>query len=195
MLFNFVLSLHIFVVLCAIGLAGALHAAEILMRRASSVAELRVLAKPGKFGPAFGVIVLALFGLGSWLVSLSPSDEKFHMKDPFIWTAIVVLVFLFVTGPAVNGRHHTKLDKAIEAAPEGPISGELRTLALDPTAAIFGYVNTMIAIAVVFNMANKPSTAISIIVILGGAVVGTALGWLTSRPVAATAAVGAPAAD
>src|SRR5947207_15880425 len=115
MLFDFVLSLHIAVVLFAFALAGAIHAAEIMMRSAGSVAEMRNLVKPGKFGPAFGGVVLLLFGFGSWLIHLSPSEDKFHFKDPFIWTAIVVLAILFITGPLILGQHHSKLDKAVEA--------------------------------------------------------------------------------
>jgi hypothetical protein len=193
MLYDFVLSLQVFVVICAFVLASAIHTCELLMRRATTVAELRTLAKPGKFGPVFGVIVLLLFGLGSWLVHLSPGDEKFHYKDPFIWTSIVVLAFLFVTGPTVLGRHQRHLEKAIEATPEGPIPDELRTTALSPLGMYVGNISTLIALGVVFNMANKPGTAVCLIVIGGGVLVGALFGWLMTRPVHSTLAAPAKA--
>src|ERR1041385_7252093 len=131
---DFVLFLHILVVLCAFALASAIHTAEILMRRAGSIAELRRLSKPGRLGPAFGVIVLLLFGLGSWLIHLDKKTEDFKYSDAFVWTAIVVLVFLFATGPTILGRHQKRLERALETAGDGPVTAELRAIALNPFA-------------------------------------------------------------
>lgn len=177
-----VLFLHILVVLCAFALASALHTAEILMRRAGTIAELRRLAKPGKLGPAFGVIVLLLFGLGSWLVHLDKSSDHFAYSDPFVWTAIVVLVFLFVTGPTILARHHKRLERALDAAPDGPVTAELRALALDPLAVMVGTISTGVALGVVFNMATKPNAAAAIAAILLAGATAAGLGYLICRP-------------
>ena len=186
-LYDVVLFLHIFVVICAIGLASAIHGCELLMRRATTVAELRTLSKPGDFGPAFGVIVLLLFGLGSWLVHLSPAQDKFRFGDAFIWTAIVVLAYLLVSGPAVLGRHHSKLRAALDALPDGPIPTGVRELALDRFTVTVGLVSTFLAVGVVFDMATKPTLATCLVVLAVALAVGVALGALATRPVGARA--------
>ena len=186
-LYDVVLFLHIFVVICAIGLASAIHGCELLMRRATTVAEMRTLAKPGDFGPAFAVIVLLLFGLGSWLVHLSPSADKFRFGDPFIWTAIVVLGFLFASGPSVLARHHSKLRAALDGLPDGPLPPEVRELGLDRFAVTMGFVNTFLAVGVVFDMATKPAIATCLVVLAVAVGVGVALGALATRPVGARA--------
>ena len=183
--YDVVLFLHIFVVICAIGLASAIHGCELLMRRATTVAEMRTLAKPGDFGPAFAVIVLLLFGLGSWLVHLSPTEDKFKFGNPFIWTAIVVLVYLFASGPSVLARHHGRLRAALDALPEGPLPPEVRELGLDRFAVTVGFTNTFLAVGVVFNMATKPSVATCVVVLAVALAVGVALGRLATRPVGA----------
>lgn len=193
---DFVLFLHIFVVLCAFALASAIHTAEILMRRAGTIAELRRLSKPGRLGPAFGVIVLLLFGLGAWLMHLDKKTEGFKYSNAFVWTAIVVLVFLFLTGPTILGRHQKHLEQALEAAVDGPVPVELRALALNPTTLILGNVNTALALGVVFNMATKPGTGGCIAAIVVAGALGAVAGYLVSRPTAVpTAAPSAAPAE
>lgn len=187
-LVDVVLFLHVLVAICAFALAAVLHSSSLLMRRASTVAEIRTLAKPGRFGPAFGAIVVLLFGLGSWLMHLSSAPDKFHFGDAWVWTAIVALVVLFADGPTVLDRHHKKLVAAAQAAEDGPVPAELRALALDRVAEMVSYGSTLLALGVVSNMINKPGVAGSISTLVVATAIGLALGIVTSRPVAVLAA-------
>jgi hypothetical protein len=186
--FSFVLFLHITIVISAFVLAGAMHVCEILMRRAQTVAEVRVLARVGKAGPFFAVFVILLIGSGMSLVSLSKHADKFRVADPFAWTALVALAVLFVTGPAIMAPHHRRLTAAINSAAEGPASADLRALALNRTVVTVGFLNTFLALGVVFNMANKPSAggAIAALVLFAaaGAAIGFAMSAAPSRPTA-----------
>jgi hypothetical protein len=186
-LVNVVLFLHIAVAIGAFALASLLHGCDLLMRRANTVAELRTLAKPGRLGPAFGVFVLLLLGLGSWLVHLSKGTDNFGFGTPFVWTAIVALGYLFIGGPAVLDPLHKKLIKAADAAGDGPVTPELRAIALNRVRLAVSYSDTFLALAVVFNMATKPGTAGCIVVLVVGLVVGLGLGSLNASPVKAAA--------
>ena len=121
---------HIAVLLFAFGLSGVLHGSEWLMARASTVAELRSMARPQKLGPLFAPIIVALLAFGFALIGMSKDPDKFEFSDPFAWTATVVLVFLFLDGPLLLGRHATAMGKAIASAPDGPVTPELRAMTL-----------------------------------------------------------------
>jgi hypothetical protein len=181
-LFDVVLFAHVAVVLCAIALAGAIHVSEWLEPRATTVSELRVVTRPQTWGVLFAPIVALLLVLGMWLVHLSDKqDETFHLKDGWVWTAIVVLAWLFATGAGIEGRHATHLAKELAAAPDGPVPAEIKALAGSPVPWVLGHANTFMAVAVVSNMVNKPGAPIAVLVIVVGTVIGGVLGLLGSR--------------
>lgn len=184
-LFDFVLFLHVAVVLAAFTLAGAIHGCDWLMRRAQTVGQLRMLAMPAKLGPVFGGIVLALLVLGMTLLSLSDKPDKFTMSDPFVWTALIALAVLFGTGPTILAQHTKRLDSALEQTADGPIPAELRVLALNPLAMRVGHLNTFLAAGVVFNMVTKPNAVACLAVLVAASALGVGMGTLAARPVAA----------
>ncbi len=193
-LYNIVLFAHVFALLAAIALAGSTHGCELLMRRAQTAAQLRMLALPGKLGPVFAVLVLLLVGLGSWLTALSKDPDKFEMGDPFIWTALVGAVLLFLSGPIIHAPHAKHLKQALEASADGPVTAELRATALARPGVVTGWWNTFLAIGIAFNMVTKPETAGCILALLAASVVGAGLGFWVSRPLAGTPIVDHPAA-
>lgn len=181
-LYDVVLFLHIAVVLCAIGLAGALHASEWLVPGATTVAELRAISRPNRWGVLFAPIVATLLVLGMWLVSLSKDQgHEYSLSDGWVWTAVIVLAVLFVDGGAVMGRHAQHLGTELATASDGPVTPELTTLATHPVPWVVGHANTFMAVAVVSNMVNKPGALVSVVVVVVGAVSGGALGLVGSR--------------
>lgn len=181
MLYNFVLFLHLFVVLCAFVLIGLLTAVRGLMRGTQTVAELRRFAKLGKLNGLFGPIVLLLFGLGAWLVALSKAPNRFHFSDPFVYTAIATLVLLMAIGLGVEMPHQKRFEAALAAAPEGPVDSALRALALSNTVALASGVSNFLVLGVVFNMVNKPSALGSIGALLIAAAIGAATAAIQAR--------------
>lgn len=193
-LYNVVLFAHVLVLLAAIALAGSIHGSELLMRRAQTAAQLRILALPGKLGPLFAVLVLLLVGLGSWLTALSKDPDKFEMGDSFIWTALVGAVLLFLSGPIIHAPHAKHLKQALDASAEGPATTELRATALARPGVVTGWWNTFLAIGIAFNMVSKPETAGCIVALIAASAVGVALGFWVSRPFAGAPIVDHPAA-
>jgi hypothetical protein len=189
--FDVVLFCHIAVVLSAFALAGVLHGSEWLMGRAKTVAELKVVSRPQKLGPLFAVILIALVGLGFTLLHLSKdTDHQLKFSDPFAWTALVVAVLLFLDGPLVLGRHANELAKALETAPDGPVTPELRAMTLSKTFWYTAHLNTFAVVGVVLNMATKPSLVACVVDIVAGAGIGALLAMFgLSRAAASYAAV------
>ncbi len=187
--YDVVLFCHVAVLLIAFGLSGMLHGSEWLMARASTVAELRATARPQKLGPLFAPIIVALLGLGFALIGMSKEPEKFQFSDPFAWTATVVLVLLFLDGPLILGRHATAMRKALAAAPDGPVTPELRAMTLDRTIWAVATINTFAVLGVVLNMATKPSLVVCVVNIVVGAAIGAVIGLFgLSRAAAAVPA-------
>lgn len=185
-LFSVVLFLHISVVLFAISLAAILHVSEWQASRASTVAELRVLTRPNKYGILFAPAVVLLLLLGLWLVHLKKSE--FSVGDGWAWTAIVALVILFAGGPAVMAKHAKALDTLVAATPDGPVTAELRALVMHRPAWVAGNGMTGLALGVVFNMTNKPDAAGAIAVLVIATAIGVAVGLVGSRTRAAVTA-------
>lgn len=175
--YDVVLYVHIAVLLSAFALGGVLHGSEWLMVRSATVGELRVTARPQRLGPLFAPVILALMGSGFWLLHLSRGADGFRFRDPFVWTAAIVLAVLFLDGPLVLGRHETVLRRQLAGAPDGPVTAELRATATNRTAWTVSYANTFTVLGVVLNMTTKPRLLWCVVDILAGA----ALGALVAR--------------
>lgn len=181
-LYDVVKFAHIAVLLAAIALAGILHATHWLMPRAKTVAELRVLARPQKWGVGFAPIIVLLLGLGAWLVHLSDDRAAtYTYSDGWVWTAIVALAILFAGGVGVEGPHAEALNKAVDATPDGPITPELRAEVAKPLSWVLSHAMTFLAVSVACNMVNKPGAPVAILVLVVGTAIGGLIGLIGSR--------------
>jgi hypothetical protein len=182
-LYDVVLFLHIATLLAAIGLGTTLHHAEWSTRRATTVSELRTTTKVYRRGNLFPILIILLFGEGAWLLHLSKKqDETFHFGDAWVWTAIVALAILMVTGGAILGRQTSKYAQLLTATPDGPITPELRGATFTSTTWATSHLNTFLAVAVVFNMVTKPSSdAAAVAVLIVGMAVGAVIGLSGAR--------------
>ncbi len=182
-LYNVALFLHIATLLGAIGLGTTLHHAEWSTRRATTVGELRTITGVYRRGIFFPFLILLLFGTGSWLLHLSKKQsDTFHFGDSWVWTAVVALAILMVTGGAIVGRHASRYAKLLAATPDGPMTPEVRAATFETTTWATSHLNTALAIAVVFNMTTKPSDdAGAIVVLVIGIVVGSLAGFAGAR--------------
>ncbi len=182
-LYAVALFLHILTLLAAIGLGSTIHHAEWSTRQATTVGQLRTITGVYRRGNLFPILIILLFAGGAWLLHLSKKQsETFHFNDPWVWTAIVALVILMVSGGAILGRHAVSYAKLLEATPDGPITPEVRAATFTAGVWASSHMNTALAIAVVFNMVTKPTDVASAIVVLAiGFVVGTLIGLAGAR--------------
>jgi hypothetical protein len=182
-LYDVVLFLHILTLLAGIGLGSTLHHAEWATRTATTVGELRTTTAVYRRGNLFPIVIILLFAEGAWLLHLSKKqDETFHWGTGWVWTAIAALVILMISGGAVLGPNATRYLKLLAAAPDGPITPEVRAATFRPFLWATSHTNTALAVAVAFNMVTKPSgTATPIVVLVVGILVGTLVGLAGAR--------------
>jgi hypothetical protein len=174
------LFLHILTLLAAIGLGSILHAAEWQARSATTTGELRTLSRPYAWAKLFPLLILLLFGTGAWLVHLD--QPAYDWDSPWVWTAIVSLVVLLVSGGAILSRHAKHYGAMLAQAPDGPITPELRAAAFDRTAWATSHMNTALAVSVVLNMVNKPDdAATAVITNVAGFAIGVGIGLVGAR--------------
>ena len=189
--FDVILFVHIAVLLLAMALTGLMLGSVWLAARAATVAELRMTARPQRLGPLYALAILALLGTGFSLLNMSKAPDKFDFGDPFVWTSAVVLLFLFLNGSLILGRHESALRKALAVTPIGPVTPELRAMTIDPSLWFIEYINTFTVFGVVLNMATKPSLVWCVVHILAGAAIGAVIAWfgLTRAKTAVLSAV------
>jgi hypothetical protein len=181
-LYDVVKFAHIATLLAAIGLAGYLHATEWHFRGATSLAELRLLFAPQKWGVLFAPIVGLLLLEGMWLLQLSEDEAvSFEFTEGWVWTAVVALVILFGAGAGIEGPHGERTGKALAALGDGPVTPEARALVASKVGWLVGHGSTGLAVAVACNMVNKPGTPVAILVLVVGSAIGAAIGLMGSR--------------
>ena len=186
-LFDVVLFLHIAALLGAIANAGIIHHAEWSSRRATTVSELRLWAGVvRRFGPLFPIFIALLLVLGAWLVHLS--KREFHFDDGWVITAVGALVVLGGVGGGVLDPAAKKVVAQLAAAPDGPVTPELRTLVSNPVTWTLGHMSTGLALGVAFSMTTKPDVGGALACLAVGAGVGALIGNLGSRRAVAASA-------
>lgn len=187
-LVDVVLFLHILALLLAFGIGTTLHAGEWQSRKATTVGELRAASRMGhRLAPLFPLLLVALLGLGAWLVHLN--DPEFSYEDGWISTAIVAVIVLLGIGGGLLAPRAKRMDDALDAAAPGdPLTEQLRAEVADPVVWVGGHVNTFLALAVVFNMATKPDTVGAVVVLVVGVALGGLIGLLGARSAAAPVA-------
>lgn len=174
---DIVLFLHIAVVLLAFGISSVLHTAEWTMANSSSVAELRTLRRtPQRLEPLFPLLIVALFGLGAWLLHLD--SQAFHWRDGWIVTSIVALAALLLAGGGVLAPRSKRLSRLLDAAPDGPLTQPTLDALADRVAWTVSHASTGLALAVVFIMVTKPTGPASGAAVITGMAIGAIIGSL-----------------
>lgn len=177
---GFALFLHIGVAITAFMMAAVLHAALPAMARARDVAVLRSWAgMVHRLEPLLPVMALLLLGLGGWLIHLSHGFAEW--SDGWILTSVIALVAVEGLSGALLAPRSKALIGEIEKTPDGPVPDSLHAKTLDPVIWHLAHLATGGFLGVVFVMAEKPSAAWSIVLVVAGAVIGVALSQLQLR--------------
>jgi hypothetical protein len=177
--YTVVLFLHVGVVILTFMIAAILHATLNLLVRAETAEEARPLARVvHRLDPLFPFLALLILGFGAWLIAESKhTDQTWHWSNGWILTALIALIVIEGLAGALLAPHAKKLVKAIEAAPAGPLSSELRAQTRDPFIWYIAHTATVGFLGVVFVMTNKPSGGVAVLAVAIGVVVGWALAY------------------
>lgn len=187
--YNVAVFLHVTVVIASFAIAAVLHAALHVLPRAKTVDQMRPFAHlVHRLEPLLPILAIFILGFGFWIVGAS--HKVWHIKDGWILTALITLVVIEGLAGALLAPHSKKLVQAIEAAPDGAPSAELRQQALDPFIWYLAHVATFGFLGVVFVMFNKPSGGGAVVVVIIGALVGVILSKLQLSAAAKAVAAG-----
>jgi hypothetical protein len=174
--YGIVLFLHLCALLAAMSAGALAHLSEARMRDAASVEALRPWARLlGRLGRVFPVALLVLLGSGAYLV-----HRSWSWSSGWVDVSIVGVALLFASGGGLVQARGAALRRVLMAAPPGPIPAEARRLVRTHPAGLASWMNTGIAIAIVFAMTVKPAFPSSMAALAVGAAAGLAIA-LTQR--------------
>jgi hypothetical protein len=198
-LVGFVLFLHVAVVIVSFMMAAVLHAALHVLPRAQSVAEMRPWARLiHRLDPLLPVGALFILVFGAWLVHLEKADGV-TFSSGWVITSIVTLIVVEGLAGALLAPRAKALVAAVDAAPEGTPSPDLRRMTVNPFVWNVSHVATFGFLALVFDMTDKPSGSVAWLFPTVGVALGLALAAAQRRaatarqPSAPVSATGSPA--
>jgi hypothetical protein len=170
--YGIILFVHLAALLAAISTAGIAHFAEERLAAAETVAAARLWASLlNRAAPVFPLALLVLLASGAYLV-----HRGWTWDSGWIEAALVGVGLLFANGAGVVGRRNLALKRALRSAADGPLSDALRQVTRRHVGGIASWVNTGLAIGVVFVMTTKPGLPGS----LAALAVAAALGALAA---------------
>lgn len=168
--YHIALFLHLSALLAATATSALVHFIESRMRAASTSGEVRQwIGLLGKVTVAFPVASLTLVATGVYMVI-----GVFPWHTGWIEVGLAGIVLLMVLGGTV-GRRGRLLERALEQSSDGPVTAEIAALVRDPIARTFTWMNTALALGIVYIMVMKTSlvgsiTAVAIAVWIGALV-------------------------
>jgi hypothetical protein len=175
--YHVVLYIHLLALFVGVGAASVLLACLIQLRGAQTLAD----AVPwgmvaGKTTRAFPVAILGLFGTGAYMTS-----DVWTWSTRWIDVSIAGLVLITLQGPLVAERTAKKLERALHDNGPGPLGKHARRMARHPGLWVAELTNIGMVLGVVWCMTQKPGTASSIAAVVGGYLVGAAVGLPFTR--------------
>jgi hypothetical protein len=165
--YGVVLFVHICALLAAISAGATSHLSEARMRSAATVEALRPWAQLlGRLGKVFPVALLVLLASGAYLV-----HRGWSWSDGWVEASLAGVLVLFASGGGLVRARGVALRRALMGA-SGQVPAEAQRLIRVHPAGLASWMNTGIALGIVFAMTVKPALVGSV----GALVVGAAAG-------------------
>jgi hypothetical protein len=178
-------DLELFLHLCGVIFVflgfGTLLLATVALARASRVEQVRAIMTPLVAGRRVGpeqisvIDVIVVFGV---LLIVSTGIAMARANN-YVWSSWVEIatasfILLAPVGPfVINLRLHAIAEAAAREV-DGPIPSSMRDRIRDPVLALAMRSSVALLLGLVFLMTTKPSLAISVVVMLSAAALGTA---------------------
>ena len=154
--------------------------AAVALRRVQQVGQVRALTSLIQPSGVLAVVSILLLGIAGFYMAITVWGER----ATWIIVATICFVLLAPFGVFVIDPRLRAVAKAAAAAPDGPLSTSLAARARDPLVGIGMSVYIGVLLGIVFLMTTKPSTGVSILVMIVSTVVGLASGsllWWATR--------------
>ncbi len=181
--YHLFLYIHLLALVAAAATSSIVHLARARARSAASVPEIRQwLMLGGSTARVFPIATLVLLATGAVMA----------MSGPWSWSAgwidagVAGVAFLLVSGP-VLGMRGKRIGRLLANLPAGEVE-RARALLHDPVAEALSWMNTGLALGVVYAMAAKAGLVGSAIALVLGAAAGLAVQVVSERRAAAAPA-------
>ena len=185
--YNVVLYLHLLALFVGIGAGAVLVVCLFQLRAAQTLADAAPWASvAGKTEKAFPIAVLGLFATGAYMTS-----DLWGWSTGWIDVSIAGLALLALQGPLLGGWAARKLEQALHENGPGPLGERARAMARHRGLWLSELANLGVVFGIVWNMTQKPSTAVAAAAVAGGYTVGALLALRLTRAPASEHAVGA----
>jgi hypothetical protein len=170
-MYGVVLFAHVCALLAAISAGVLSHFSESRLRSAETTAAVRPWAKLlGRLGKVFPVALLVLLASGAYLV-----HDAWSWSAGWVDASLVGVGLLFASGGGVVRARGVALRRALMAAGDGPLPAEVHRLIVRHPAAFASWMNTGLALGIVFAMTEKPALSGSAAALVVGAAAGLAV--------------------
>jgi hypothetical protein len=184
LMFFALLFLHVVAVAMLFAGIGLELAVFYHMHRATTVAHARaaVLNMP-LVGPIMGIGALLLIVMGIAMVYVG------HVGwQPWVIVAVILTLFLAVTGPVINGKRGEAMHALVEKSPDGPVTPEIAAACTDRVLNYSVFLTACELVAAVYIMTNKPGLTACIAAVVIAAVIAAlpTVGLLRARAAAAS---------
>lgn len=180
--YHIALFVHLVALLAAAATSSVVHLAAGRARNAGTVAEIQQWqGLAGRTARNFPIATLTLFASGVLMVSVQPA---WSWHAGWVVAGIVGVAYLLAAG-AVLGIRGARAGATLAGLGAGDLE-PARSALRDPVAAALSWVNTGVALAVVYTMAAKPGLVASGAALLIGGMAGLARHVLSTRRVTAS---------
>jgi uncharacterized membrane protein len=169
--YEFALFLHIVGVFGIAGASVSFWIAMSWMRHASTVQAMRPLSVIAVWTDrAFPVSAVLVLLAGIYMVQ----DVDWGWGTGWINTSLLALIIMGAGGGILMTPRVGAIRKALDAAPDGPVPGDITAKLNDPVLWGTLHAFTLALFAIIWNMTTKPGDAQAGIVITLGFVLGAA---------------------
>jgi hypothetical protein len=166
--YRLVLFLHLCALLGAIGTSSLLHFAEVRLRAADTVAAVRMWAGLIETGArVFPLALLVLLASGAYLV-----DRSWVWSSGWVVASLAGVAVLFLVGAAVIGGRSRALKRELATAGDGAVPARLAQITREHIGGVASWVNTGLALGIVFVMTTKLALAGSLAALAAAAGLG-----------------------
>lgn len=176
-MYGVVLFVHLCALLAAISAGALSHMSEARMRAADTTAALRPWANLlGGLGKVFPIALLILLVSGAYLV-----HDAWSWSAGWVGASLVGVGVLFASGVGLVRMRGLALRRALMSAGDGPLPPEVRRLVGRHPASFASWMNTGLAVGIVFAMSAKPALAGSVAALMIGAAAGLGVAIAAGR--------------
>lgn len=169
--YEIALFLHIVGVFGVAGAATSFLIVMSWMRRATTVQALRPLSTIAVWTDrAFPVAAILVLIAGVFMVE----DANWGWGTGWVNTSLIALIAMGVGGGVLITPRVGKIEKAVAAAPDGAVTGEIRSAVNNPILWGALHAFTLGLFGIIWNMTTKPGDAQAGTVILLAFVIGAA---------------------